>query len=151
MRVSLTSLPFPLAQSTRMETLKSQIVDYSTENGYVATHFATPTCEGCGGDVFSLLMNEEEGVACRICEKCDTEHGIGDSDDYIMEVEEIFDVECTCDSAQFQIMAGVSLYEGTEDVRWFYLGCKCVECGLSGVYGDWKNEYLGYQALLAKV
>ncbi|MEW4455671.1 hypothetical protein AB1L30_23590 [Bremerella sp. JC817] len=134
-----------------METLKSQIIEYSIENEYEATQFATAKCDVCSGDVFEVLMNEEEGIACRVCEKCDTEHGIGDSDSYVDEVEEIFDMICTCDGTHFQVMAGVSLYDDSDDVRWFYLGCKCVACGLSGVYGDWKSEYQGYQALLNNV
>ncbi|MBA2113691.1 hypothetical protein [Bremerella alba] len=134
-----------------METLKAQIVEYSEANEYVATHFATAVCNSCSGDVFELLMNEEEGVAARICVTCDEEHGIGDSDQHIAKVEEIFDVLCTCDGTKFRIMAAVSLSDDSEDVRWFYLGCKCVECGLSGVYGDWKNEFHGYQVLLDNV
>ncbi|WP_193378329.1 hypothetical protein [Schlesneria paludicola] len=30
------------------------------------------------------------------------------------------------------------------------LGFRCTACGLTAVYGDWKNEYNGYQELLAK-
>lgn len=37
----------------------------------------------------------------------------------------------------------ISLYEGTEDVRWFYLGLEGFACCTSGVYRRWKNEYLG--------
>lgn len=133
------------------EKLKSQIVEYGTDNGYPTEHFVTPRCAGCGGGTFEVLMNEEEGVAARICMSCDDEHGIGDSDDFIDEVEEVFEVECTCGGRQFELMAAVSLYADSEDVRWFYLGCECVECGLSGVYGDWKNEYIGYRELLSRV
>ncbi len=134
-----------------METLKSQIIEYSEQNEYIATHFAVAKCNSCGKDVFELLMNEDEGVAARICVECDSEHGIGDSDLYFDNVEEIDEVLCTCDGQKFRVMAGVSLYEGTSDVRWFYLGCECVQCGLSGVYGDWKNEFKGYQELLNNV
>lgn len=34
--------------------------------------------------------------------------------------------------------------ETRDDVRWLYLGCRCVTCGLTACYGDWKNEYPGY-------
>ncbi len=131
--------------------LKSQIIDYSRKNGYVAEHFAIPKCAACGAAIFNVLMNEDAGVAVRICHSCSDEHGIGDSDDYLDEVDEVCPVECTCEGDQFEIMAGVALYEGSNDVRWFYLGCECAECGLSGVYGDWKNEFLGYQKLLDRI
>ncbi|MBT5017913.1 hypothetical protein N9153_01525 [Planctomicrobium sp.] len=131
--------------------LRSQIVKYSTENAYIAEHFATAICSTCRSEVFRLVMNEDEGVAVRICTSCEGEHAIGDSNEYLEDVEELYRIECTCDANQFKIMAGVALYEGSEDVRWFYLGCECVKCRLSGVYGDWKNEFIGYQALLDNV
>ncbi len=130
--------------------LQSEIVKYSESNGYVATHFATAKCD-CGSDVFELLMNEDEGVAARICVACEKEHGIGDSDTYFDDVEEVDEMQCTCDHKQFKIMAGVALYSDSQDVRWFYLGCECNQCGLAGVYGDWKNEYPNFQELLDNV
>ena len=48
-------------------------------------------------------------------------------------------------------MAGVALYQMSEDIRWFYLGCECFACRLSDVYGDWKNEFIGYTNLLSRV
>ncbi len=131
--------------------LKSQIIEYSAKNAYVAEHFATPRCAHCGCGRFAIVMNESEGVAARICASCDAEHGIGDSDDYFDDVEEVGLVQCACGGEEFEIMAGVALYEGSSDVRWFYLGCECTRCGLSGVYGDWKNEFDGYRALLDRV
>ncbi len=131
--------------------LKSQIIEYSTRNAYVAEYFAVPKCATCSCDTFTVVMNESEGVAARICSSCQGEHGIGDSDDFIDDVEEVYPIECTCGASQFKIMAGVALYDGSEDVRWFYLGCECVDCGLSGVYGDWKNEFNGYRTLLDNV
>jgi hypothetical protein len=75
----------------------------------------------CGGTCFWLVLDGLQGVAIRICPACDAEHPIGDSDEFL------------------------------KDVRWLYLGCRCPECGLTGVYGDWKNEYIGYKELLARV
>ena len=131
--------------------LKSEIIEYSKSNVYVAEKFATSKCAACGCDTFTVVMNEGEGVAARICTSCDSEHGIGDSDDFIDQVDAVYPIECTCGEIQFKIMAGVALYDDSEDVRWFYLGCECVACGLSGVYGDWKNEFNGYQTLLDNV
>lgn len=131
--------------------LKSQIVEYSIKNAYVAEHFATARCGECGCETFSMIMNENEGVAARICKSCDSEHGIGNSDDFIDGVDEVYPIECSCGASHFKVMAGVALYDGSDDVRWFYLGCKCVVCGLSGVYGDWKNEFIGYRNLLNQV
>jgi hypothetical protein len=50
-----------------------------------------------------------------------------------------------------EITVGVSLYANSEDVRWLYLGCRCPQCGLTAVYGDWKCEFVAYDLLLKKV
>ena len=130
---------------------RSRIVEYSEGNGYPADHFAIAECKECGCRVFTVVMNEEQGVAARTCTSCGAEHGIADSDNYFDDVDEVEELECTCDCNRFEVMAAVSLYADSEDVRWFYLGCECVECGLSGVYGDWKCEFIGYQTLLDNV
>ena len=48
--------------------------------------------------------------------------------------------QCVCGKSHFENSVGVSVYKGTEDVRWLYVGCRCVACGLMGCYGEWKNE-----------
>ena len=55
------------------------------------------------------------------------------------------------DATAFEITVGVALYADSEDVRWLYIGCRCPECNLSGCYGDWKNEFIGFRDLLARV
>ena len=47
-------------------------------------------------------------------------------------------------------MSGVSVYEGTHDVRWYYIACRCVECNLVGVFADWKCEAGDAATFLAK-
>lgn len=133
------------------DDLKNEISRYSKLNGYPSEHFAVAKCQECSSNIFQLIMNDESGVAIRICKSCENEHGIGDSDDFIDEAEELFQIECVCGNDSFHICCGVSLYENSEDVRWFYLGCRCVKCNLVGVYGDWKNEYIGYRELLQKI
>ena len=134
-----------------IELLKSQIIEYSLKNSYLAEHFIIPKCSHCNCDTFTLPINADEGVAARVCTSCDSEQGIGDSDDFFDEVIEVSSIECTCGSLEFEVMAAVALYSDREDVRWFYLGCECTNCHDSGVYADWKNEYIGFQELLARV
>ena len=130
--------------------IRSEIVRHSKENGYLAEHFADAACP-CGGKVFGLLLDDTAGVASRVCTSCDAEaHPIGDSAEYEDEADED-EAACPCGEESFQITVGVSLYADSEDVRWLYLGCRCPACGLTAVYGDWKNEFIGYRELLAKV
>jgi hypothetical protein len=78
---------------------------------------------------------------------------MGDSADYADDAE-VGQHTCVCEGEVFQITAGVHRYRDEDDslspdVRWLYLGCRCVECGLVDCFADWKNEYNGYEQLLA--
>lgn len=129
--------------------IRQELIRYSEENAYVAEHFADAKCT-CGGSVFRLLMDETEGAAVRICVACKKEHPIGDSDEFLEEAE-LGECGCPCGNEEFEITAGVSLYKDSDDVKWIYIGCRCPKCGLTATYGDWKNEFLGYQDLLARI
>ena len=130
--------------------IEAELARYSKKNGYEINHFKNAICK-CGNDGFNIVMNDDEGVAARICTKCNSEHGIGDSDDFIDEVDSVWESECICGEKIFKVTAGVSLYQNSEDVRWFYLGLLCTKCMCVGCYGDWKNEYIGYKELLKRI
>lgn len=129
--------------------IPEEILRYSRANGYVAEHFASATCP-CGGRVFRLALDDTEGAAVRTCTACGQEHPMGDSAAYLADAD-LGECACPCGGETFEITVGVSLYAQSEDVRWLYLGCRCPSCGLTAVYGDWKNELEGYRALLARV
>ena len=129
--------------------IRDELLRYSKESGYLAQHFADAVC-GCGARVFQLSVDDTEGAAVRVCTACGEEHPIGDSGEYLEDAE-LESCECPCGGDAFEITAGVSLYTDSEDVRWLYLGCRCPACGLIACYGDWKNEYPGYQELLTRI
>jgi hypothetical protein len=61
-----------------------------------------------------------------------------------------------CRKRIFELSVGVHRYREvddsiSDDVRWIYIGCRCVSCGLVGCYADWKNEFQGYRKLLRKM
>ena len=131
------------------EDIRSEILRYSVKNGYVAQHFADAACK-CGGRLFKVLLDDSEGAASRTCVTCKLQHPIGDSEEYLEEAD-LGECACPCGNEAFEVTAGVSLYDESEDVRWFYLGFRCPSCGLTAVYGDWKNEFNGFRELLARV
>jgi hypothetical protein len=134
---------------TRLTDLRQEIARYAKRNEYPADHFADAVCI-CGGRVFRLALDDNEGAAVRTCAACSAKHPIGDSAEFLDDAE-LGDCECPCGKDLFEITVGVALYRDSEDVRWLYLGCRCPTCGLAAVYGDWKNEYIGFRELLAKV
>lgn len=125
--------------------IENELGRYS-EGNYLATHFAAAVC-ACEGQIFKLLLNEDVGVAIRRCVACQGEHPIGDSADYLEEAE-LEECECPCGENAFEITVGVALYAESEDVKWLYIGCRCVACGLTACYGDWKNEYENFRDFL---
>jgi len=129
--------------------IRDELTRYGKLNEYVPTQFADARCQ-CGGTQFRLRMDENEGAAVRICTACGGEHPIGDSGEYLDDAE-LEEHGCVCSEDAFEITVGVSLYDGSDDVRWLYVGCRCSACGLTGCYGDWKNEFIGYRKLLARV
>ena len=56
-----------------------------------------------------------------------------------------------CGSSAFEITVAVALYQNSEDVKWIYIGCRCINCGLTACYEDWKNEYKDFRKLLDRV
>ena len=129
--------------------LREELSNFSRACGYPATHLADAICV-CGGRIFTVLLDDDEGVAIRVCRSCGVRHEIGDSKEYLADAEPE-ECQCPCGGEAFEVTAGVALYAQSEDVRWFYLGLRCVACRLTAVYGDWKNEFIGYQTLLGMV
>jgi hypothetical protein len=66
--------------------LREEVVRYSRLNGYAAEQFADAACS-CGGSIFQLRLDENEGAAVRACVACSAEHAIGDSDEYLDDAE----------------------------------------------------------------
>ena len=129
--------------------IRDEVFRYSKLNEYVAQHFADAICT-CGANMFRLSLDDNEGAAIRICVRCNAEHAIGDSGEFLEDAA-LEECACPCGAEAFEITIGISLYDGTNDVKWLYLGCRCSQCGLTAVYGDWKNEFIGYHELLARV
>jgi hypothetical protein len=129
--------------------IQAELIRYSTLNGYIIHHFSDINC-ACSAKVFCLALDDTVGAAIRSCVSCHCEHPIGDSNKYLKDAA-LEECACPCGNEQFEMSAGVSVYDDSEDVRWFYLGCRCAKCGLIACYGDWKNEYNGYRQLLLKV
>ena len=133
---------------TENADIQFEIVRYSQKNEYEAVRFSQATCT-CGGILFSLESDEHEGVAKRICATCGTESFMGDSAEYAAEAALESHI-CVCNYAYFAIMSGVALYPESDDVRWYYIGCRCASCQLVGVFADWKSESGNAVAFLAK-
>jgi hypothetical protein len=133
---------------TTRDDVGLEIDRYSKSNGYPARKAADSICS-CSNTTFKLETDEEEGAAKRTCTTCGSEHLMGDSAEYI-EGAKLERHECVCGSEVFELRSGVALYEQSNDVRWYYIGCRCTKCNLVGVFADWKCEAGDADAFLAK-
>jgi hypothetical protein len=129
--------------------IRHELTRFGKLNEYIPTQFTDARCH-CGGTTFHLRMDEDEGAAARVCTSCGDDHAIGDSDVYL-DGAELREHGCACCEEAFEITVGVSLFEGSDDVRWLYIGCRCPVCGLTECCGDWKIEFIDYRKLLARV
>ena len=129
--------------------IRAELARVGDLNEYIPTQFADAKC-ACGNGTFQLALDDEAGAAVRTCSKCNVEHAIGDSAEFLEEAE-LQQSSCVCGKVVFEITIGVSLYDDSDDVRWLYVGCRCPSCGLTGCYGDWKSEFIDYRQLLKQV
>ena len=128
--------------------IRGELIRYGKLDDEVPTQFKDVHCK-CGSTTFRLQMDEEQGAAIRACTSCGTAHAIGDSDEYLGEAN-LEPRECICGGDVFEITIGISLYEGSNDARWLYVGCRCPACGALGNYGDWTSEFPDYTKLLER-
>jgi hypothetical protein len=120
-----------------------------TEDEYPAGPVRQSVC-ACGGTVFQLEGDADEGCVRRTCAACGHKAFIADSDEYWEDAEPRKCV-CPCRSRQFEVGVAFSLVEGGDadgEVRWITVGERCVKCGTLGAFVDWKIDYAPSRHLL---
>jgi hypothetical protein len=124
---------------------RDMLARYS-QNNYPATHFSDAVCP-CAHRRFLLEIDEDAGVAVRVCDSCESRHVMFDGEDYLEDAD-LNDCQCACGGFVFEITAGIALYRNSDDVRWLYIAGRCPTCGRIACYGDWKNEADDHQRFL---
>ena len=119
-----------------------------TAQSYPADHVAQSTCE-CGGRVFAVELDDDEGCARRTCTSCGHGVFIADSAEYWDEADP-GEARCPCGEEGFEVGVAFSLRKNGE-VRWITVGGRCVACGVLGAYADWKIDYSPTDHLLTAV
>ena len=123
--------------------LNEYLVVLTKEDGISIDEFRLAKCD-CGGDVFVLEADRDEGTARRTCVKCKKQHFLCDSEEYWEEVEPE-EWKCVCHSNETNLGVGFVLRESgpgeKPDVKWLYVGCRCVKCGTLSCFVDWKINY----------
>ncbi|WP_187976153.1 hypothetical protein [Mycetocola sp. JXN-3] len=139
-----------MTSRTGREQLHDSIRDYEAGD-FPVDRIIDCVCT-CGNEVFALGYDDEQGVAVRLCSKCDTEVALLDSADLLDRADsdiELDAAECTCDGTDFTVAVGFAI-QG-EDVRWVSVGLRCEDCAIAGVYTDWAIDYSPSLHLLERV
>jgi hypothetical protein len=121
------------------EDLDEYLAVFSADGHRVET-VRRSRCSSCGGTEFRLLIDDEEGCAERTCAACGTSTMMLDSAEHADDAE-LDTATCPCGGEVFDAAVGFAHYADTGDVRWVYVGLRCVEDGVLGVYADWKIDY----------
>ena len=138
---------------TEPKDLEEYLNEY-TQGSYEMNEFRLAECS-CGSKNFLLEVDADEGVAKRTCTECNKDHFLIDSEEFYQEAEpeKLF---CPgCGGVKFNVAGGYSFDEDEEEdegyLRWFYLGERCVDCGLLGSSGDWEVGYGPARELLDQI
>lgn len=107
-------------------------------------------CASCEGIEFRVRLDDEQGCAERTCTGCGTHAALLDSQEFLEEAD-LGDAACPCGGEQFNLAVGFAPLEGSDDVRWVYLGLRCTRDGVLGCYADWKIDYTPSGHLYASV
>jgi hypothetical protein len=112
-----------------------------TRSSYAINEFRLSRCL-CGEVRFNLEVEQDEGIARRICVECKREHFVCDSAEHYQADQRLKKYKCVaCTSEVANVGVGFSLYEDKQTVHWLYVGNRCAQCGVLGCMVDWKVGY----------
>ena len=103
---------------------------------------------GCGSDSFHLYVDDEPRSAVRVCRSCSAEHAICESV-VDFEVKEMGKAECECCCEEFEITVGIAI-NAAKNQSAIFVGCRCKECGIVGLWGKWKVRHSSNRNLLSR-
>jgi hypothetical protein len=127
-------------KGTTVNDLEEYLKAFSADS-YPISEFRLSQCS-CGGVRFFLRVEQDEGIAKRVCENCTAEHFICDSAEHREPGQRLKAFKCiTCKAKVANVGVGFSLYENKSAVRWLFVGNRCAECGVLGSMVDWKVGY----------
>ena len=106
------------------------------------------SCQACGGTSFRLVIDQDEGYAERTCSACSERVVMLDSADAA--AEDLSEAACPCGGEVFNLAVGYAFFAGEEEIRWVYVGARCLTDGTLGVYTDWKIDYSPSTQLLTQ-
>lgn len=109
-----------------------------TADEYVIREVRQSVCV-CGGRVFAVSADPDEGCACRACIACGARAYIGDSEEYWADASPEPAI-CPCGVQAAEVGVGFAERGGGE-IQWIVVGQRCTGCGVPGSWVDWEIDY----------
>lgn len=135
-------------KGSTFDDLAEFLKEFSAATGDPSERTIQSRC-GCGHEAFGLVVDDEAGCARRTCNACGSAEYLLDSEEH-WEDADPGEAACPCGGEQFEVGVGFALRDDG-DVRWVYVSGRCVECGILGVYADWKIDYSPTSQLFSAV
>jgi hypothetical protein len=123
----------------------AQYIRLLTEDGYGADRVLQCRCT-CGGTVFRLAADRDEGCAERLCASCKSKAFIADSAEGWNEAKPK-GVRRVCGSTDLELGVGFAL-RPDDEVKWITVGHRCTRCGVLASFVDWQIDYAPSKQLL---
>ncbi|RYE86195.1 MAG: hypothetical protein EOO75_16025 [Myxococcales bacterium] len=134
-------------KGTEAADLKPFLVDYEA-GGYPVAEVVPAACT-CGGGRFEVALSGDEQAVRRRCVSCGEEKLMLDSAEH-WDDEDEDECACPCEGEVFEAAVGLARREDAS-IKWVSVGLRCVECGVLGVYADWKIDYSPSEHLVKQV
>jgi ribosomal protein S27E len=97
-------------------------------------------CNECGLQDFTFQLDDSEGAIEVTCVNCNKKRLLLDSEDYWDDCEPE-EAKCSVCKKDFYNIGVGFVYRDDGDVKWVYIGNRCINCGVLGSWGDWKIDY----------
>jgi hypothetical protein len=112
----------------------------STEDTYPVVTTVHASCQDCGSGAFRVRFDAKESCAERTCAACGRRAFMLGSREHV-EGAALEPAACPCGGDSFNVAAGFAVREDPSDVKWVYLGLRCIRDGVLGCCADWKIDY----------
>jgi hypothetical protein len=123
---------------TEAADLEPFLKDYEA-GGYPVSKVVPVAC-ACGSSHFEVALADDEDAVRRACVRCGAEALMLDSAEHWDDEEEHDECACPCEGEVFEAAVGFA-HRKDGSIKWVSVGLRCVECGILGVYADWKIDY----------
>jgi len=115
-------------------------VNEDPDNDDMIAKTGIATCDNCGSDSFNIEIDIDEGAIEVECVDCGEKRLLLDSNENWEDCDPA-GLECPLCECKAHNVAGGFVFRDNGDVKWIYIGTRCIECGVLSSPVDWEINY----------